>query len=282
MNVSATIKTILCAGDTPAQFYELSYAYTDEGDRLHSENLALRQILEGSFAKFPYPTEFGKGHLAVWRRAGRCVVATAHELGGLQSLRDEEIGVVIEDINRNRPRFLPHPDDLLHHYLNTNEDIDATEPLIKETLERIERGVGLERVRRIRQLVLRFGRSYVVQLLPSSFTQSELGLCHSDAIQLALQSGFTYVEGFALIGPGRIALLHGWCADDQGRVIDRTWKDRGIAYFGVPMQPDYVRRKFQEFEAQPPGTVTCSLFNDPTDTWAILDGRIAASDWRLG
>lgn len=284
MNVSATIRTVLCAGVSPAQFYELSYTYTDDGDRLPSENSTLKQLLGGGFGKFPYPPELGRAHLALWRRADRCVVAAAHEHGGLQSLREEEIGAVIADIERNRPRFLPNPAGLLLHYLTTNEDIDtpATEPTARDALEGIERSVGLERLRRIRQVVLRHGRSYVTQPLPPGFAGGELGTCHADAIQLAVRSGLTYVEGFALIGPGRFALLHGWCADDRGRVIDRTWKDRGTAYFGVPIQSDYLRRKQREFEAQPPGTVTCSLFNDPTDRWAVLDGRTAVADWKAG
>jgi hypothetical protein len=99
-------------------------------------------------------------------------------------------------------------------------------------------------------------------------------------MMLSVRANLTYVEGFALIGPGKSALLHGWCADNQGKVIDCTWDDRGTAYFGVPIHPEYVRRKLTEFGRLPAGQVTGSLFNDSANNWPILSGSV--SEWKLG
>lgn len=41
--------------------------------------------------------------------------------------------------------------------------------------------------------------------------------------------------------PNGLGVLHAWCSDETGIVIDPTWGE-GAEYFGVPLDFKYVRQ----------------------------------------
>ena len=61
--------------------------------------------------------------------------------------------------------------------------------------------------------------------------------CFMNAQRLAEGKGYRYVEGYAA---GIIPMLHGWVVDENGTVIDPTWKDHDAVYFGVVIPIEYV------------------------------------------
>lgn len=74
------------------------------------------------------------------------------------------------------------------------------------------------------------------------YTQGARRACFSNAMVLAkARSHLRYVEGFACIVPthprkgGTISapVHHAWNLDLNGRVVDTTWKNSGVLYFGV-------------------------------------------------
>jgi hypothetical protein len=42
---------------------------------------------------------------------------------------------------------------------------------------------------------------------------------------------------------GSLPLEHAWCVDLERRVHEVTWREPGLAYFGVALAPDYVARR---------------------------------------
>lgn len=61
--------------------------------------------------------------------------------------------------------------------------------------------------------------------------------CFRNALELAISSDLIYCEGYAF--GAVIPVLHAWCLDLNGNVIDPTWES-GKEYVGVPFDTDYV------------------------------------------
>lgn len=88
-------------------------------------------------------------------------------------------------------------------------------------------------------------------------------LFHEDGIG----DGLVYVEGYACSGSLGFAFptLHAWLVDPQGRVVDPTWEDPETStYFGVPFDPDYVRRTVRAAGTE------CSLIDNFHDRWELV------------
>ena len=85
----------------------------------------------------------------------------------------------------------------------------------------------------------------------------------------------TYVEGYASVEEEGeciiISGLHAWLLDGDQKVIDPTFPDEGIEYYGVPFNWDYV----EEVTSQQPGA---SVINQ-SPGFPLLAGT--ASGWRL-
>ena len=60
--------------------------------------------------------------------------------------------------------------------------------------------------------------------------------CFKNSYNLMQKKGYTYCEGYAM---GIIPVLHAWCLDKKGNVVDPTWKD-GTEYYGIPFKTEYV------------------------------------------
>lgn len=77
----------------------------------------------------------------------------------------------------------------------------------------------------IAELVLREGRDYETVLRDSEHGHEPDAPreCFRNAAMLsAMHSELSYVEGYASFGLG-FAVMHAWCVDGEGRVVDTTW-----------------------------------------------------------
>jgi len=56
--------------------------------------------------------------------------------------------------------------------------------------------------------------------------------CYANAITYGVLRDLKYIEGFAVAPDGQV-ILHGWNAGPRGELIDVTWANTGLCYFGV-------------------------------------------------
>lgn len=70
--------------------------------------------------------------------------------------------------------------------------------------------------------------------LPKNIVKGKLKSCFKNATHLVLENpNLKYFEGYAVSNLG-IPLLHAWVENEQGEIIDNTWKDpHKCFYFGV-------------------------------------------------
>jgi hypothetical protein len=81
--------------------------------------------------------------------------------------------------------------------------------------------------------VLQHGRDY--KIVPWKWGKEGVGVqkqCFGNSIALAAKYDLKYVEGFTLAVTGEL-IMHAWNAFPNGEVMDSTWANTGLAYFGV-------------------------------------------------
>lgn len=113
-------------------------------------------------------------------------------------------------------------------------------------------------------LVLKQGKFFTPETRPADVKLGAKKECFSNAARLALErSNLTYVEGYAMINDRLpLPIAHAWCVDKKGRVVDNTWENPGVAYFGVPFKTSYLAKKLSE-----------------TGVYGILSGSVGSSDF---
>jgi hypothetical protein len=88
--------------------------------------------------------------------------------------------------------------------------------------------------------------------------------CHKNATDLALaDDSLVYCEGYALYKSGDMPTLHAWVTDGQGRAIDSTWPQPGVAYAGVPFTSLFVNMTALKNHA------TISLLDDYQNSYPL-------------
>jgi hypothetical protein len=87
--------------------------------------------------------------------------------------------------------------------------------------------------------LLREARFYRPAAAPVAWEASLPNACFRNAGLYASLQRLHYVEGYAL---GVIPTHHGWCADDDGKVIEVSWNFVGSLYFGVEFDPWKLQR----------------------------------------
>lgn len=87
--------------------------------------------------------------------------------------------------------------------------------------------------------VLQHGRYWTPAPKPRRIPFGPLKNCYQNASEASLRHRLIYCEGYAC---GPIPVLHAWCVDDRGRVVDPTWRKRGTEYFGIAFDRKYVLR----------------------------------------
>lgn len=113
-------------------------------------------------------------------------------------------------------------------------------------------------------LVLKQGKFFTPGKRPENIELGSKKECFANASRLALErSDLTYVEGYAMINDRLpLPIAHAWCVDKKGRVVDNTWENPGVSYFGVPFKTSYLAKKLSE-----------------TGIYGILSGSVGTSDF---
>ena len=82
--------------------------------------------------------------------------------------------------------------------------------------------------------LLEHGRWYTPQPWPKKFKQGAPKQCFANAMLLGASKGLRYVEGLAIADISiALPIHHGWNVDEHDNVIDNTWLNTGLLYFGV-------------------------------------------------
>jgi len=84
--------------------------------------------------------------------------------------------------------------------------------------------------------LLRHAVWYEPSRYPADVGQGMPKHCYGNAILLAATRSWKYVEGYALapiLQQGAFPVHHAWNVDQQGQLVDSTWRNNGLAYYGV-------------------------------------------------
>ncbi|HEY6965860.1 MAG TPA: hypothetical protein VI229_00200 [Burkholderiales bacterium] len=89
--------------------------------------------------------------------------------------------------------------------------------------------------------VLKHGRLWTPAPRPAGMRKQRNGTCFKSAYEAAERdSALTYVEGY---GMSVIPVLHAWCVDQEGRVVDPVWTNPETrAYYGIPLTLEFLHR----------------------------------------
>jgi len=99
----------------------------------------------------------------------------------------------------------------------------------------------------VEDFILKKGRSMGdMSPFPNGAKKGEIKNCFKNAFELALETGWTYCEGYAFSVV--LPLAHAWVLDEQGRVIDPTWRE-GKDYYGVEIPLQYATKTVLRREA---------------------------------
>lgn len=110
-----------------------------------------------------------------------------------------------------------------------NELIDEVKDILKVTAAKYPLLPGLVYTSPY-DFILQHGRVYKGRY-PRKYPIGAQKMCFGNAIVIAARHGLKYVEGIAVAPDGQV-IIHGWNEDD-GVLVDTTWGNTGLLYFGV-------------------------------------------------
>jgi len=61
--------------------------------------------------------------------------------------------------------------------------------------------------------------------------------CYANSYAAAEMNGWSYVEGYAA---SVIPVLHAWCLDEKGTLVETTWDEPADEYVGIVMDTEWV------------------------------------------
>ena len=128
------------------------------------------------------------------------------------------------------------------------------------------------------KFVMDHGRYWTPQARPAEFAKGEDRQCFANSQHEAVMAKWRkeklwYCEGYALSGEldklgAGFPIHHGWLVDDEGRVIDVTWRQPGTStYFGVPFKTAYVTKMANTYK------MWNSLIDHHMSDWALVRGE---------
>jgi hypothetical protein len=85
-------------------------------------------------------------------------------------------------------------------------------------------------------LVLQHGKLYERKPYPKTWQKGQPKECYQNAFLLAIEKSLIYCEGWATTGI--IPVIHAWCLDVDGKIVDPTWD--GQTYFGIPFKMEWL------------------------------------------
>lgn len=156
--------------------------------------------------------------------------------------------------------------------LSSDRNLDVAEATILEYLHFVtEQRRGAGHIARLyanfEDFVLLNGRYFNVTPYPAKYKKhtAYLKACFLNAYKLAEKyPDLKYVEGYAkaeTVCPG----LHAWVVDRNGNVIDPTWQNTGVEYYGVTFSMDYVRRILNQKKEY-------GVIDNWKNRWVLLEG----------
>lgn len=99
--------------------------------------------------------------------------------------------------------------------------------------------------------------------------------CFRNAALLAVKHRIAYVEGHCLSSIG-FPVLHAFCVDGEGRVVDPTWTDPlDCLYHGVALDPRRVLRHHAS------SGYHSSLLDDYPNRWPLVMGAFPLDAWLI-
>lgn len=125
----------------------------------------------------------------------------------------------------------------------------------------------------VEDFVLRHGRAWTSKPYNHAdwapMKRGQLKQCFKNAFLMASRfpDRLRYCEG---IGYHIIPMVHAWCVDAAGNVVDPTWRNPETRlYFGCVFRLDYVERRVMQT-----GTY-CSMLDDYQGGFPLLTGKVA-------
>ena len=140
-------------------------------------------------------------------------------------------------------------------------------------LKQLERFNGTQHICRYRNVghfVLTHGRLWAPKPKPDNLKWRQERNCYGNSASLCLQTRgkYIYCEGFAKIS--LFPMLHAWCLTQDGEVVDTTWRELGVEYFGIAIKPDYLAYRLARQEDY--GLIDCwqhrwPMLHDKPELW---------------
>lgn len=126
--------------------------------------------------------------------------------------------------------------------------------------------------------VLEHAHFYPPAERPKKYRKGKRKNCWGNAQLLAMDHPeLNYVEGFAFGQSNALAFEHAWCVTENGMVVDTTWPEPGLVYYGVPFDREALMKHLEKTVAGKGETrpIMEPDFFDPDAVW--LGGRCFGS-----
>lgn len=97
-------------------------------------------------------------------------------------------------------------------------------------------------------IVLKYGRAFEAPAhpRPEGIRKGRDKRCFMNSYRLTEQ-GYHYVEGFAIPNISvAIPVQHAWVVDDNDNVIETTWPESGLEYYGIIFDREFVDKVMLE------------------------------------
>lgn len=94
----------------------------------------------------------------------------------------------------------------------------------------------------LERVVFEHGRAFTppVQPRPKGIRKGRNKMCFMNSAHLMYSEGYRYTEGFAISATCPFPMQHAWVITEDDTVIETTWKESGLAYYGIVLEQDLM------------------------------------------